>query len=110
MFVCNTDPSHKAGQHWVAMYFDKDGTAEYFDSFGMPPSTYPIFEKFLNRNSISWSYNDKQLQSLASEYCGQYVVMYCLFKHLNYSMNSIINCFTDDTGLNDAIVKSVVSF
>ena len=109
MFVYNTDPAHKVGQHWIAMYFDRNGTAEYFYSFGMPPSTYPIFEKYLNTHSTSWTYNNKQLQSIVSKFCGHYVVMYCLFKNLNFSMNSIINCFTDDTGLNDTIANSVVS-
>ena len=37
-FVINLDPSYKPGSHWVAVYFDKNGVGEYFDSFaGYPP-------------------------------------------------------------------------
>ena len=32
-FVINLDPSYKPGSHWVAVYFDKNGVSEYFDSF-----------------------------------------------------------------------------
>ena len=32
-FVINLDPSYKPGSHWVAVYFDKNGVGEYFDSF-----------------------------------------------------------------------------
>ena len=37
-FVINLDPSYRPGSHWVAVYFDKNGVAEYFDSLaGYPP-------------------------------------------------------------------------
>lgn len=108
MLVCNTDPHKKPGMHWVAFYFARDGTAEYFDSFGAPPNTYPTFHKFLIKNCSRWSMNTKQLQSVVSHFCGNYVVMFCLFKYLNYSMNSIVDCFTNDTGLNDSIARDFV--
>ena len=38
MLVCNTDPAHRAGEHWVVMYVDDEGKfGEYFDSLGRPP-------------------------------------------------------------------------
>ena len=36
-YVINSDPSSKPGEHWVAVYFDKRGRGEYFDSYGLPP-------------------------------------------------------------------------
>ena len=38
-FVINLDPSYKPGSHWVAVYFDKNGVGEYFDSFAGLPSS-----------------------------------------------------------------------
>ena len=106
LMICNTDPSYKSGEHWIAIYFDVNGTAEYFDSFGREPE--PVFERFINRCCTSFVYNREQLQSALSRFCGHYCVFYCLFKRLNYSMNSIVNCFTKDTALNDFIVHTFV--
>ena len=36
-YVFNLDPSYKSGVHWVAVYIDRKGRPEYFDSFGRPP-------------------------------------------------------------------------
>jgi len=41
---CNTDPSYRAGRHWVAICV-KDGRGEYFDSFGRRPSAE--FERYM---------------------------------------------------------------
>ena len=44
LYVCNTDPIHKPGEHWVTIYIDNDLREEYFDSyFGMPP----LFNEFV---------------------------------------------------------------
>ena len=37
-YVINSDPSSEPGEHWVAVYFDKRGRGEYFDSYGLPPT------------------------------------------------------------------------
>ena len=104
--ICNTDPSYKSGEHWIAIYFDVNGTGEYFDSFGREPE--PVFARFINRYCRSFVCNREQLQSALSRFCGHYCVFYCLFKRLNYSLNSIVNCFTNDTALNDFIVHKFV--
>ena len=106
LLVCNTDPSHKRGEHWIVIYFDVSGTGEYFDSFGM--ETKPIFHHYLTRHSVSYIRNREQLQSSISRFCGHYCVFYCLFKRLNYSMKDIVNCFSNDTSLNDFIAHKFV--
>ena len=35
--IINTDPSHKSGEHWVAIYIANTGHGEYMDSYGLPP-------------------------------------------------------------------------
>ena len=37
-YVINSDPSSELGKHWVAVYFDKRGRGEYFDSYGLSPT------------------------------------------------------------------------
>ena len=36
-YVFNLDPSYKPGVQWVAVYIDREGFPEYFDSFRRPP-------------------------------------------------------------------------
>ena len=50
LYVCNTDPNHKPGEHWVTIYINNDRRGEYFDSFGMPP-LFDEFVTFLNNNT-----------------------------------------------------------
>ena len=106
LFVCNTDPHNKPGEHWIAMYLDKEGNREFFDSFGRSP--LPLFHDFMDKHCIKWTFNAEQLQSVISRFCGHYCVFYCLFKKLHYSMNAIVNCFSNDTSLNDVIVHDFV--
>lgn len=53
-------------------------------------------------------HNTQNIQSPISAFCGHYCVFYCLFKHLHYDMSSILNCYTSDIALNDAIVHKFV--
>ena len=106
LFICNTDPHNKPGEHWIVMYLDDNNGGEFFDSFGRNPS--PIFLDFMNKHCIKWTFNAEQLQSVLSRYCGHYCVFYCLFKKLRYDMLSIVNCFSNDTTLNDVIVHDFV--
>jgi hypothetical protein len=50
LLVCNTDPSHKPGQHWVALNVDSRRRGEYFDSFGRRPPG--IIEDYMNRHCV----------------------------------------------------------
>jgi hypothetical protein len=72
IYIINTDPSWLPGQHWVAVNFETNGYAEYFDSFGKPPRQ-KVIEDFLNQNSTKWTSNMKRLQSIHSNACGHYI-------------------------------------
>ena len=58
-YVINSDPSSEPGEHWVAVYFDKRGRGEYFDSYGLPPTLVGL-ESYMDAYSLSgWIYNRK---------------------------------------------------
>ena len=77
-YVINSHPSFKPGEHWIAMYFDKHGKGEYFDSYDLRPSMNG-FTAFMERNSNGWMYNNKTVQSLISTTCGHYVcILFCI--------------------------------
>ena len=56
------DAPHRRGHHCVGIYV-KDGRG---DSFARCPNAY--FERCQNRNCSSWSFNNKQIQSVVSEF------------------------------------------
>ena len=101
MYVLNTDPQARPGQHWVALYIGHDDVCEYFDSFGQEPTI--LFERYLNRHCRDWIYNDVRLQSAVSRFCAHYCIMYCMYKSRGKSMYDLLNRFTNDTGLHDVI-------
>jgi hypothetical protein len=106
LLVCNTDPSTQAGQHWIAIYVDKNGHGEYFDSFGRPPDKH--FEQYMNSKCSRWIFNKKQLQSVISAFCGYYCCVYVAFRCRGYDMIKIIAMFTNDTGYNDMLVHRFI--
>ena len=71
LLVCNTNASHLPGQHWIAIFVDSDGRGEFMDSFGREPGK--PFSSFMHEQCRFWTYNDRQLQSVISSYCGHYV-------------------------------------
>lgn len=104
-YVCNTDT--KEGEHWIAIYVDKHVRGEYFDSYGLPP-IHRTFLNFLNVNCISWTFNDKQLQGLASNVCGHYCVFYLLHRCRGLSKDTIVHMFGDTMEDNDVLVHDFV--
>ena len=63
-YVFNLDPSYKPGSHWVAVYIDRKGRPEYFDSFGRPPPRE--IKDFLYTCAESWKHNHVPIQELYS--------------------------------------------
>ncbi len=108
-FVANTDPSNKPETHWVAFYFPTEEKGEFFDSYGQPPSFYTdSFGDFLNKHSYEWTFSTCKLQSAWSSVCGQYCVFYLSHKARGYSMNKIVQLFSNNTTLNDTKVSHFV--
>lgn len=79
-FIMNLDPRHKAGSHWVAVYFDArpngSNTIEYFDSYAEKPSNKflqdsKLLAKKLNPNSfLKLKVNGVQKQHPNTTTCG----------------------------------------
>jgi hypothetical protein len=105
--VVNTDKAGKPGEHWLGVAIDKDRRGEMFDSLAVQPPD-AIISNFMNNITTRWTYSTKQIQSYASRFCGHYTVFYIAFRSLNYDLNYITNVFTNDTGVNDALVHSFV--
>ena len=94
ILVANTDPSNEPGRHWVCIRIE-GGRGEFFDSFGRRPNA--LFGRYLNRHCWLWTYNDRQIQSVTSKFCGHYCVCYCLLRSSGIDMRKIMSSFTSDT-------------
>ena len=86
-FVANTDPSNKPGTHWVAVFVNADGTAEYFDSYGLKPNVASI-ASFL-RQYKKCKFNTKRIQGMFSSVCGHYCVYYVIHRSKGIEMDII---------------------
>ena len=107
LLVCNVDPSHRPGTHWVAIYVDsREKRAEYFDSMGREPCTK--IKTYLDRWCKRWTYNDRQLQSVVSMLCGHYCIYFCVLRSYGITMREIVNSLRTDTAFNDALVHAFV--
>lgn len=102
--IINLDPSYMPGSHWVAMWYALGGkTAEYFDSFGRRPAQGPLCTH-LKHNLESSShvlYNDKSVQNIFSDVCGQYCLYFLYKKARNKDMKDIMSHFGENTKIND---------
>ena len=55
-YVINSDPSSEPGEHWIAVYFDKCGRGEYFNSYGLAPAFVGL-ESYMDTYSLAgWIY------------------------------------------------------
>jgi hypothetical protein len=93
IIVISLDKHCMPGSHWVAVCFSDSGYAEYFDSCGLPPYKREIMA-YLQRYSISWTFNRHRLQGLTTNVCGHYCGIYALHRARELSMTSFVNMFS----------------
>lgn len=105
--VINTDPCSEPGEHWVAIIVNKDKTGEYFDSFGLPPLHKDLWEYMENQCPSGWIFNQFTFQSLGSDTCGNYCILYIKSISKGYKYIDFLSIFTKNTIFNDKIVKSL---
>lgn len=109
LYVCNTDPSTRGGEHWVAMYVDVKRRGELFDSGGDLSPINSEFVDFLTANCNTWTYNVRAVQHPLSDACGYHVIFFSVYRCLGYSLDDILRMYTSSNlNYNDSIVKEFV--
>lgn len=104
--IVNNQESNKPGQHWVAIYFDKNKNAIFFDSYGQKAQYYGL-NKYLKRHSKSIIENNKMIQSETSNYCGIYSILFIYFMNKNNSLRTFLSKF-DIPKKNDKLIKKIL--
>lgn len=82
-FIYNTDPADKPGEHWVAVYYTRQGQFWYFDSLAQPPPTEFII---MYSPLIHWT---MPVQSVFSNVCGQYCIYFLYLCARGLSWNQV---------------------
>ena len=106
--IINLDDFGSLGTHWVCCWHAKNGTYEYFDSFGLPP---PLeWQKEMSMHGIKHFFrNDNQIQWEQSVRCGYYCLLFLSQRNKGTSFVDILKMFTDDVLQNEHIVKNYFS-
>ena len=105
-FIFNTAPRDMSGEHWLSVYYDKNGFCDFFDSFGMPPENFNM-KNYLNTTALSWKYNKQRIQG-NSVYCGHYCILFLLFRARSKTIN-FYRSFSDNYTENDSKLKKLIS-
>ena len=107
-YVVNTDNSKQPGEHWLAVYYDENGDCDFFDSLAFNPKFYGI-TKQLTKSANTLTFLTYPIQSIFSQYCGFYCVLFILFRSRNYSLESFLKLFDKDTLKNDKLILNLIS-
>lgn len=102
--IANTDDHTQVGQHWIAMHVDQRGRGVFFDSYGMSPTIHHHRHR-LRKNTLFYTYNNKQFQSFNSKVCGQYCIMFLDYMNRGYTLEKFCNLFSTNYNKNDYIVS-----
>ena len=106
-FILNTHKSNQPGEHWLAVFVDDQQKAEFFDSYGNPPSHFKL-DKYLKQVSKSYSFNHVQLQSFSTKLCGYYCALFLLYRSKGFTLDELIQKLSKNTHLNDFIVLNLI--
>ena len=102
--IINTNTNNLPGQHWKAVFIDKKGNGEIFDSLAMPISL--DLQRWMNNFAKKWTVSQLTLQNPLSPSCGGYVLLYIMTR---LKCKSLISCveqyFTSNVIENDRIVE-----
>jgi len=104
-YIINLQSSSQGtGTHWTALSV-KGKNADYFDSYGAPPSIEII--DFLKKRQCRIAYNNWIIQDLNSSNCGYFCLAFLLFKNVavGKTMNDFVNLFGEKE--NDKILCSL---
>ena len=89
VYIVNTDPSYKKGQHWILIWYHD--IPEYFDPLAHFPSPEMRASLFFNKSAFYRS--TRQVQPSFSVKCGEYCLFYAYYQARGYSMEKIMEKF-----------------
>lgn len=101
-YVVNTDPANKPGQDWIGVWTEND-TCKLLDSYTLSLSTYEFITPFVEWLK-QWSQvrkNPRSSQSVKTASCGDYAIVYLLFKARGQSIDDFLAMFSEHSYLEN---------
>ena len=106
LFIYNLEPHYMSGSHWVTTYV-RDGTINYFDSFGMPP-----FQELVNHakeKNLNLLHQNRQIQNLYTTTCGYFCLYFLNEMHKGVDYFDLLQVFSFDTEENEKFIENYIS-
>lgn len=103
LLIINSHDSLSPGEHWMALYIDKNENVFFFDSFAQK-ITSPYLINFLKMYKSVY-YNTRQLQHVLSTVCGCWCAVFLYYMSRNVSFESFLKKFSNNHLKNDEIIK-----
>lgn len=98
-FIMSTTPSSQSDGHWVAIFIDKkDGSLEYFDSYGEdPPKSFNkdiqmIIDKIEPEVYLKYKINRIKRQSMNSTLCGFLSIQFLMDRYKGIPFKECTHC------------------
>ena len=104
-FVINTDKRTGKGEHWISVFYDKNSDCQFFDSLGFGPEFYGL-DQFFMKTGNNLTTNKFAVQSVLSEYCGHYSVLFILIRSRKIAFQKFLEYFNEDVLKNDLKLKN----
>ena len=105
LFIYNLEPHYMSGSHWVTTYV-RDGTINYFDSFGMPP-----FQELVNHakeKNLNLLHQNRQIQNLYTTTCGYFCLYFLNEMHKGVDYFDLLQVFSFDTEENEKFIEKYI--
>ena len=106
-FIIKTDKRSGKGEHWLSIFYDHKSNCQFFDSLGFGPELYGM-ENFLLLSSNSIQINKYPIQSVFSEFCGYYSILFILIRNRGISFTNFLKYFDSDTLKNDLKINQFI--
>ena len=103
LFIYNLEPHYMSGSHWVTTYV-RDGTINYFDSFGMPP-----FQELVNHakeKNLNLLHQNRQIQNLYTTTCGYFCLYFLNEMHKGVDYFDLLQVSSFDTEENEKFIEN----
>jgi len=103
LLVCNTDPSHRPGEHWVTIYVDEKDVKENISIRLQDLHLRPLYAIWINTACIGILMTDSN--RVLSVDSVESIVCFIVFLEVK---SRIVRSFTSDTGFNDVLVHGFI--
>lgn len=105
--IINTDNAELPGEHWVALIITNK-TGYYFDSYGLKPDKKEIINFIKQKCPKRLIYNDRQIQSFRSTYCGLYAALCVIALCKGMKFQTFIKLFSNKSLENDRLIFKIL--